>query len=40
MDEMMDVCCGAMGIGMWIIMLLGLILLVVLIVWIVKQLKK
>jgi flagellar biogenesis protein FliO len=33
-------CCGGMGIGMMLIGLLGVVLLIVLIVWLVKQIKK
>lgn len=40
MNEMMENCCGGMGIWMWIGMLLLLVLLVLLIVWLVKQIKK
>jgi flagellar biogenesis protein FliO len=37
---MMEGCCGGMGIGMMLIGLLGVVLLIVLIVWLVKQIKK
>lgn len=37
---MMEDCCGGMGIMMWVLMLLGATLLVALIVWIIKQIKK
>ncbi len=37
---MMNNCCGGMGLMMWGFMLLGLALLVALIVWIIKQIKK
>ncbi|CAN5391859.1 hypothetical protein BH20BAC1_BH20BAC1_19850 [soil metagenome] len=37
---MMNDCCGGMGVMMWIFMLLGIVALVALIVWIVKQSKK
>ncbi len=36
----MNDCCGGMGVMMWIFMLLGIIALVVLVMWIVKQGKK
>ncbi len=32
--------CGGMGVMMWIFMLLGILALVALIIWIVKQSKK
>lgn len=37
---MMQNCCGGMGPLMWLWMLLGIVFLVVLIIWIVKQTKK
>jgi hypothetical protein len=40
MQNMMEGCCGGMGIGMWAIGLLVFIALVLLIVWLVRQIKK
>jgi flagellar biogenesis protein FliO len=40
MNEMMDNCCGGMGIFMWIGMLLLVVLLILLIIWLFKQIKK
>jgi hypothetical protein len=42
MNDMMENCCGGMGmgVGMWIGGLLILVILVLLIVWLVKQIKK
>jgi len=37
---MMDNCCGGMGTMMWIFMLAGTALVIALIVWIIKQVKK
>jgi uncharacterized membrane protein len=37
---MMNDWCGGMGVMMWIFMLLGIVFLVALIMWIVKQSKK
>jgi flagellar biogenesis protein FliO len=37
---MMEGCCGGMGIGMMLIGLLGVVALILLIVWLVKQIKK
>ncbi|CAN5221416.1 hypothetical protein BH20BAC1_BH20BAC1_18260 [soil metagenome] len=37
---MMNDCCGGMAVMMWIFMLLGIVALVALIMWIVKQSKK
>lgn len=39
MNEMMDNCCGGMGVGMWIGGLLVLIVLILLIIWLSKQIK-
>ena len=35
----MENCCDGMGIMMWVLLLLGAALLVVLIMWIIKQIK-
>ena len=40
MDGMMENCCGGIGIFMWIGILLGFVLLVLLIIWLVKQISK
>jgi hypothetical protein len=40
MNEMMENCCGGMGIAMWIGGFLVLVLIILLIVWLVKQIKK
>ena len=40
MDGMMENNGGGMGIFMWMGMLLGFVLVVLLIVWLVKQIKK
>ena len=40
MNGMMDDCCGGMGVFMWIGMALFFVLLVLLIVWLVKQVRK
>lgn len=37
---MMETCCGGMGVGMWIGWLLFLIVLVLLIAWLLKQIRK
>lgn len=37
---MMDNCCGGMGVMMWILMIAGAALVIVLIIWIIKQVKK
>lgn len=39
MDKMMENCCGGMGVFMWIGGLLIFILLILLIVWLVKQIR-
>lgn len=40
MKSMMENCCGGMGILMWAGMILFLILLVLLIIWVFKQIRK
>lgn len=40
MNQMMENCCGGMGIAMWIFGLLIITVLVLLIVWLVKQIRK
>jgi flagellar biogenesis protein FliO len=40
MREMMNNCCGGMGMFMWIGGLLVLIILILLVVWLIKQIKK
>lgn len=40
MEEMMKNCCGGMGVAMWIGGLLVLTILILLIMWLVKKIKK
>jgi hypothetical protein len=40
MDQMMNNCCGGMAVGMWIGGLLGFTGLVLLIIWLFKQIRK
>jgi hypothetical protein len=40
MNEMMENCCGGMGIFMWFWMVLVFILVILLIVWLIKQISR
>lgn len=40
MQDMMNNCCGGMGIFMWMGIFLVFILLILLVVWLFKQIKK
>ena len=40
MNSMMDDCCGGMGLFMWTGMILVFILVILLIIWLVKQIMK